>query len=123
MTRPVPSCFWSSEPAARARFRTRTGEATNALALRLGGLFVAIIVVALFFYMLNPAFITGDVLIALLRSMSSVAIMAIGLTFVVICGEIDLSVGAMYGLAANMLAALWILGGLGSSRFVRRPSP
>ena len=109
MTRPVPLA--SSEPAARARFRT-TGEATYALALRLGGLFVAIIVVALLFYLLNPAFITGDVLIALLRSMSSVAIMAIGLTFVVICGEIDLSVGAMYGFAANMLAALWILGGL-----------
>jgi ribose/xylose/arabinose/galactoside ABC-type transport system permease subunit len=95
----------------RPRFYA-TGKATYALALRLGGLFVAIIVVGSVFYLLNPAFLTGDVMIALLRAMSSVAIMSIGLTFVVICGEIDLSVGAMYGLAANMLAALWILWGM-----------
>jgi ribose/xylose/arabinose/galactoside ABC-type transport system permease subunit len=78
----------------------------------MGGLFVAIIVVGLVFYRLNDAFLTGDVIITLLRAMSSVAIMAIGLTFVVICGEIDLSVGAMYGLAANLLASVWNFGGL-----------
>lgn len=109
MTKPLPLA--SPRPDARFRFHA-TGKATYALALRLGGLFVAIIIVGLIFYLLNPAFVTGDVLISVLRAMSSVAIMAIGLTFVVICGEIDLSVGAMYGLAANMLAALWILGGL-----------
>jgi ribose/xylose/arabinose/galactoside ABC-type transport system permease subunit len=31
---------------------------------------------------------------------------------VIVIGEIDLSVGAMYGLAANSLAVIWILGGV-----------
>ena len=44
--------------------------------------------------------------------MSSVAIMALGLTLVIVVGEIDLSFGAMYGLAANSLAVMWILGGV-----------
>ena len=35
--------------------------------------------------------------------MSSVAIMALGLTLVIVVGEIDLSFGAMYGLGANSL--------------------
>ena len=38
--------------------------------------------------------------------------MAIGLTLVIVVGEIDLSFGAMYGLAANTLAVLWILLGV-----------
>jgi ribose/xylose/arabinose/galactoside ABC-type transport system permease subunit len=44
--------------------------------------------------------------------MSSVAIMGLGLTLVIVIGEIDLSVGAMYGLAANALAVIWIQGGV-----------
>ena len=41
--------------------------------------------------------------------MSSVAIMAMGLTLVIVVGEIDLSFGAMYGLAANSLAVMWVV--------------
>ena len=41
--------------------------------------------------------------------MSSVAIMALGLTLVIVVGEIDLSFGAMYGLAANSLAVMWVV--------------
>ena len=44
--------------------------------------------------------------------MSSVAIMAIGLTLVIVVGEIDLSFGAMYGLGVNTLAALWVARGV-----------
>ena len=44
--------------------------------------------------------------------MSSVAIMALGLTLVIVVGEIDLSFGAMYGLAANSLAVMWIVRGV-----------
>ena len=44
--------------------------------------------------------------------MSSVAIMSLGLTLVIVVGEIDLSFGAMYGLGANSLAVMWILLGI-----------
>ena len=39
--------------------------------------------------------------------MSSLAIVALGLTFVIIIGELDLSIGAVYGLAAMVCGLLW----------------
>jgi ribose/xylose/arabinose/galactoside ABC-type transport system permease subunit len=103
---PVPST------ASQASRFSAAGRATFDIALRLGGLFVAILLVAAAFYMINSAFLNIDVIISVLRSMSSVAIMALGLTLVIVVGEIDLSFGAMYGLAANSLAVIWILGGV-----------
>ena len=103
---PIPT---SAPQASRA---AAAGRATFDIALRLGGLFVAIILVAVAFYFINSAFLNIDVIISVLRSMSSVAIMALGLTLVIVVGEIDLSFGAMYGLAANSLAVIWILGGV-----------
>ena len=70
----------------------------------MGGLFLAIIVVALVFIAINPNFANLNLGVSVLRAMSSVAIMAMGLTLVIVVGEIDLSFGAMYGLAANALA-------------------
>jgi ribose/xylose/arabinose/galactoside ABC-type transport system permease subunit len=98
-------------PSRAARF-SAAGRATFDLTLRLGGLAVAIVLVGLMFQSLNDAFLNTDVIISVLRSMSSVAIMGLGLTLVIVIGEIDLSVGAMYGLAANALAVLWIQGGV-----------
>ena len=80
--------------------------------LRASGLLAAIALVGLGFGLLNPAFLTLDIGISVLRSMCSVAILGLGLTLVIVSGEIDLSVGAMYGLASNALAVIWILGGV-----------
>ena len=88
------------------------GRATVDVALRVGGLFAAVIVVAIIFIIINPAFANPNLAVSVLRSMSSVAIMAMGLTLVIVVGEIDLSFGAMYGLAANSLAVMWIVGGV-----------
>jgi len=88
------------------------GKATLDLALRIGGLFAAIIAVALVFIAINPAFANPNLGVSILRSLSSVAIMGLGLTIVIVVGEIDLSFGAMYGLAANSLAVMWIVGGV-----------
>jgi ribose/xylose/arabinose/galactoside ABC-type transport system permease subunit len=88
------------------------GQATFDIALRMGGLFAAIIVVAIVIVILKPGAFNIDVGISVLRAMSSVAIMSLGLTLVIVVGEIDLSFGAMYGLGANVLAVLWILNGM-----------
>jgi ribose/xylose/arabinose/galactoside ABC-type transport system permease subunit len=97
--------------AARPTF-SAAGQATFDLALRMGGLFLAIIVVAIVMFILKPNSFNVDVGISVLRAMSSVAIMSLGLTLVVVVGEIDLSFGAMYGLGANALAVLWIVQGI-----------
>src|ERR1700693_1844704 len=85
------------------------GRATLNLAARIGGLFAAVIVVAIIFLLINPHFANPNLAVSILRSMSSVAIMAMGLTLVIVVGEIDLSFGAMYGLAANVLAVIWVV--------------
>jgi ribose/xylose/arabinose/galactoside ABC-type transport system permease subunit len=87
------------------------GKATLNIAARIGGLFAAVIVVAIIFLLINPNFANPNLAVSILRAMSSVAIMAIGLTLVIVVGEIDLSFGAMYGLAANSLAVLWVVHG------------
>jgi ribose/xylose/arabinose/galactoside ABC-type transport system permease subunit len=87
-------------------------RASFAVLVRAGGLIAAIIIVAIVFDLFNAAFLSIDVGISILRSMCSVAILGLGLTLVIISGEIDLSVGAMYGFASNVLAVMWILGGL-----------
>jgi ribose/xylose/arabinose/galactoside ABC-type transport system permease subunit len=79
------------------------------LVLRLGGLTFAIVIVAVIFQAIEPSFLSVNVMISTLRSMSSIAIMALGLTLVIVVGEIDLSFAATYGLAANVLAAGWVL--------------
>lgn len=99
-------------PLARFARLALAGRATLEVGLRLGGLFIAIIIVGAIFSVLAPAFLTVNEMIALLRAMSSLAIMALGLTIVIVVGEIDLSFGATYGIAANSLAALWILDGI-----------
>jgi len=81
--------------------------------LRTYGLVIAIIVIALFFYSQRSAFAKPDNLFILLRSMASLAMIAFAQLLVIITGEIDLSVGAVYGIAATTLAVLWL--GAGNS--------
>lgn len=98
-------------PEARLTLSS-AGRATVDLALRLGGLFVAIVVVAIVLLVLKPNAFNPDFGLTILRFMCSLAIMALGLTLVIVVGEIDLSFGAVYGVAANALAVMWIVGGL-----------
>src|SRR5580700_5062528 len=101
----------ASVEAATSGF-SGAGQATFDIALRMGGLFLAIIIVAIVIFVLKPSSFNVDVGISVLRAMSSVAIMSLGLTLVIVVGEIDLSFGAMYGLGANSLAVMWILLGI-----------
>jgi ribose/xylose/arabinose/galactoside ABC-type transport system permease subunit len=49
--------------------------------------------------------------LGILRGMSTIAIVALGLTLVIVVGEIDLSFGYMYGLASTLIAVSWIVWG------------
>lgn len=83
--------------------------------LRTYGLLIAIVVIALFFYLQNPAFASPNNLFQLLRSMASLAMIAFAQLLVIVSGELDLSVGSIYGLTAVALAVLWL--GAGNSPF------
>lgn len=79
--------------------------------LRTLGLVLAIVLSGLVFQSQRSAFFSSENLLTLLRSMSSLGIMAFAQMLVILLGEIDLSVGAIYGLSATTLAVLWLGGG------------
>ena len=87
------------------------------------GVIAALVLIAGFFYLLEPAFLSGRNTRAILNVVSFVGIIAVGQTILLISGEFDLSVGSVAGLsavvagklmtAAALPVPLAILGGLG----------
>src|SRR6201984_2490560 len=72
---------------------------------------IALFVLIGVFSVLSPAFFTQQNLIILVGQTAINAIMAVGMTFVILTGGIDLSVGSTVGLAA-MVSGLLIDQGL-----------
>ena len=77
------------------------------------GVFFALLVLCLFLAIATDGFLTSTNLLNVGRQVSLLGIMAVGMTFVLISGEVDLSVGSTYafsGLATGMLIiAGWAL--------------
>jgi ribose/xylose/arabinose/galactoside ABC-type transport system permease subunit len=77
---------------------------------RARGVIVAVFLITILFGLANPFFLTARNIMGLLRAMSSLAIMSLGQLLVIVAGEIDLSVGAIYGLCAMVFGVLWLNG-------------
>ncbi|HEX3446170.1 MAG TPA: ABC transporter permease [Chthoniobacterales bacterium] len=73
--------------------------------------FIALLILIGIFTLLTPSFFTPENLIILVGQTAINAIMAVGMTFVILTGGIDLSVGSTVGLAA-MVSGLLIDRGL-----------
>src|SRR3984885_1754858 len=65
--------------------------------------FITLLFLVLFFSIASPAFATLDNLENILQQVSLTGIIAVGLTFVILTAEIDLSVGAMANATAIVL--------------------
>lgn len=85
--------------------RPRAGLAIGALLLRLRAV-VALVVLSVAFAMLSPEFLTAGNMTILVKHVAINAILAIGMTFVILSGGIDLSVGSIAGLAGMVAGAL-----------------
>jgi ribose/xylose/arabinose/galactoside ABC-type transport system permease subunit len=77
---------------------------------RLSGLAFAIFLTGLAFNLENHFFLSKTNMLGLARSMTTLSILAFGETLVLVGGEIDLSLGATYGLGAMSLGELWLHG-------------
>jgi len=100
-----------AESAKRPSPRGRLGSVGVPVApLHAGGLVLAIGILMGLFQYKNGYFFTSTNILELLRSMSTLAILALGETLVIIAAEIDLSVGAMYGFCAMAFGLIWIHG-------------
>jgi ribose transport system permease protein len=88
------------------------------------GVVGALVIAVGVFYLIEPAFLSARNIRAILTVVSFVGIIAIGQVVLLICGEFDLSVGSVAGLAAvvgatlmasfSVPAPLAVLGGLGT---------
>ena len=76
-----------------------------ALLFRLRAL-LALVTLALLFSLLSPSFLTAGNLIMLVKHVAINALLAIGMTFVILTGGIDLSVGSVAGLAGMIAGGL-----------------
>lgn len=111
MSEPAPASKERSLPALVTR---RVAEITLSYPILFA--FVALIVL---FSLMSPVFLTEANILNIGRQTAIVSIVAVGMTFVIVSGEIDLSVGSALALA-GMLAALamqelgniWVIGAL-----------
>ncbi len=75
------------------------------------GILIPLVVLVLVFYACRPTFLARDNIVAILRFMSFVGIIAVGQTLLIIAGEIDISVGSVAGLGAIAAAHLMATAG------------
>ncbi len=91
----------------------KRGLTLGLTSLRTYGLVIAILLISVYFYLQNPAFASSGNIFQLLRAMASLAMIAFAQLLVIISGELDLSVGSVYGLTAVSFGVIWL--GLGNS--------
>tara|TARA_R110002126_G_C10489245_1_gene503146 strand:+ start:3491 stop:4552 length:1062 start_codon:yes stop_codon:yes gene_type:complete len=101
-TVPSPQKTWSDPPRVSLIRRLLSAKET--------GVFLALVVMCVFLSMSTESFLSTTNLLNVGRQVSLLGIMAIGMTFVLISGEIDLSVGSTYALAGLSTGMLIVLG-------------
>ncbi|MGV0110228.1 galactofuranose ABC transporter, permease protein YjfF [Arthrobacter sp. CP30] len=95
-------------PLTRTRISKLEGKARYAPTLATVGLFLAMFAAGAVMY---PGFLSGQVFLNLLVDNTFLIVLAVGMTFVILTGGIDLSVGSVVALsmmiAASLLQAGW----------------
>lgn len=102
---PAPSTVPSPPAPPRRQALART-----ALLLLRGRTLVVLIVLVAFFSAISPEYLTQSNLILMTKHVAINAILAIGVTFVILTGGIDLSVGSIAGLAGMVSGGLLFQG-------------
>jgi ribose/xylose/arabinose/galactoside ABC-type transport system permease subunit len=72
------------------------------------GISLALLGLFVLFSILSPYFFELENLINVLRQVSLLGIIAMGMSLVIVCGEIDLSVGSLYGASAIITGVLLV---------------
>lgn len=70
------------------------------------GIYIAIILTTAIFVLLKPVFLSPDNIANIGRQVTLLTIAAFGMTFVILAGEIDISVGAVASMASVIIASL-----------------
>lgn len=111
----APRNISSEEAALKPTRENREGRGSLGLVKWLTGIrevgsVCAIVLLAVALTILSPYFLTVDNLLNVARQVSLNAIIAVGMTLVIITGEIDLSVGSVFGMSAIIMGMLLLAG-------------
>jgi len=91
--------------ANKAEKRQRVGHLISSIFNKYG-IFLIFAVMVLAASLLSPAFVSSTNLINIVRQMSIVGLIALGVTGVIVCAGIDLSSGSVVGLTAVIAASM-----------------
>jgi ribose transport system permease protein len=92
-------------PAATAQKTSPARERLRRLASGTGGPFLGLLALCVALFIASPFFLTVNNLLNILDQVTILGILALGMTFVIVTGGIDLSVGAI--LALSMMVLGW----------------
>ena len=81
--------------------------------IQLAGMLPVLILICILFAVLTPNFLTENNIINVVRQASINIVLAAGMTFVILTGGIDLSVGSVLGLTAVMAVVVSLVPGFG----------
>ena len=95
----------TSKVATRRRFDYKKFLANN-------GALVGLVVLGLALFIATPDFLTGPNLLNIGIQVSTVAVLAFGMTFVIVAGGIDLSVGSVAALSAMVSSWMYVSSGI-----------
>lgn len=70
------------------------------------GVFAALVLLVIFFWLQKPVFMSLNNWINIIRQVSLIGMLSIGMTFVITTGEIDLSVGSVFTLGSMVCGVL-----------------
>lgn len=99
----------------RASERSQAGgrRSTNNL-LQVVGILPILLLICILFTLLTPNFLTPGNVVNILRQASINIVLATGMTFVILTGGIDLSIGSILGVSAVVGVLTSLLPGVGS---------
>lgn len=98
-----PSAPESAGPGRSRRWR---GAATRAQGIPESGILIAAVLVFVGWSVTTDLFLTSDNLLSVAQQIALLGIVAVGMTFLMVAGELDLSVGSAYGFLGILLATL-----------------
>jgi ribose transport system permease protein len=96
----------SSTPFTQPDTPGATRAYWNRAAKRYGGIVCGLLALGVLFSVLSPTFLTAGNLLNVVLQVSIIAIVAFGMTYVLLLGEIDLSVGSIIALAGSVAGLL-----------------
>ena len=73
---------------------------------------VGLLIIWTVFTLLNPVFLSPNNMVNMLFDLSTTGVIALGIVFVLMLGEIDLSVGSMSGVASALVGVIWVQNGM-----------